>query len=67
MSNRGSQYRSLTYQELLIDYHYHITHSMSQPGTPVDNEVIESFHRSIKRELIEPNKHKSKIEMKVLI
>ncbi|EGO8854343.1 hypothetical protein D6665_14410 [Enterococcus faecalis] len=28
---------------------------------------MESFHRSIKRELIEPNKHKSKIEMKVLI
>lgn len=64
-SDRGSQYRSLSYQELLTDHH--ITHSMSQPGTPVDNAVIESFHRSIKRELIEPNKHKSKIEMKVLI
>ncbi|MBP2100560.1 integrase core domain-containing protein [Enterococcus rivorum] len=64
-SNRGSRYRSLSYQELLTDHH--ITYSMSQPGTPVDNAVIESFHRSIKRELIEPNKHKSKIEMKVLI
>lgn len=64
-SDRGSQYRSLSYQELLTDHH--ITHSMSQPGTPVDNAVIESFHRSIKRELIEINKHKSKIEMEVLI
>ena len=25
---------------------------MSEPGTPVDNAVIESYHRSIKRELI---------------
>lgn len=64
-SDRGSQYQSLSYQELLTDHH--ITHSMSQPGTPVDNAVIESFHRSIKRELIEPNKHKSKIEMKVKV
>nr|WP_277989412.1 DDE-type integrase/transposase/recombinase [Enterococcus hulanensis] len=58
-SDRGSKYRSFTYQELLTDYH--ITHSMSQSGTPVDNSVVESFHRSIKRKLIEPNKHKSKI------
>ena len=40
---------------------------MSEPGTPVDNAVVESYHRSIKRELIYPNKHKTKAEMKVLI
>ena len=40
---------------------------MSEPGTPVDNAVIESYHRSIKRELIYPNKNKTKAEMKVLI
>jgi putative transposase len=45
-SDRGSQYRSLSYQELLTDHH--ITHSVSQTGTPVDNAVIEAFHRSIK-------------------
>ena len=64
-SDRGSQYRSYAYQELLEDHH--IVHSMSEPGTPVDNAVIESYHRSIKRELIIPNKHKTKAEMKVLI
>lgn len=64
-SDGGSQYRSFIYQKLLTDHH--ITHLMSQPGTPVDNAVIESFYRSIKRELIDSNKHKSKIEMKVLI
>ena len=40
---------------------------MSEPGTPVDNAVIESYHKSIKRELIYTNKHKTKAEMKVLI
>lgn len=40
---------------------------MSEPGSPVDNAVIESYHKSIKRELIYPNKNKTKAEMKVLI
>lgn len=64
-SDRGSQYRSHAYQELLESHG--ITHSMSEPGTPVNNAVIESYHRSIKRELINPNKHKTKTQMKVLI
>ncbi|WP_438762486.1 hypothetical protein [Enterococcus sp. AZ135] len=34
-SGRGSQYRSLGYQELLTDHH--ITHSMSQPGTHIND------------------------------
>jgi len=34
---------------------------------PVDNEAIESFHRSIKRERINSNKNKTKPEMKVII
>lgn len=64
-SDRGSQYRSYAYQELLEERS--ILHSMSEPGTPVDNAVIESYHRSIKRELVIPNKHKTMAEMKVLI
>lgn len=63
--DRGSQYTSYAYSELLEKHG--IQHSMSAPGTPVDNAVIESFHRSIKRELIIPNRHKTKAEMKVLI
>ena len=63
--DRGSQYRSYALQEFLDKYG--IIHSMSEPGTPVDNAVVESYHRSIKRELIYPNKHKTKAEMKVLI
>lgn len=64
-SDQGSQYRSYAYQTLLDDNK--ITHSMSKAGTPVDNAVIESFHKSIKRELIIPNKGKTKSEMKILI
>jgi len=64
-SDRESQYTSYAYADLMEAKS--ITHSMSQPGTPVDNTVIESFHNSIKRELITPNRHKTKAQMKVLI
>jgi len=64
-SDRGSQYRSYAYRDLLESNG--IIHSMSEPGTPVDNAVIESFHKSIKTELIYPNRNKTKTEMKVLI
>ena len=64
-SDRGSQYRSYAYRELLESNH--IQHSMSEPGTPVDNAVIESYHKTIKRELIYPNSYRTKAEMVVLI
>ncbi len=64
-SDQGSQYRSYAYRDLLNKHE--IQHSMSKAGTPVDNAVIESFHKSIKRELIIPNKGKTKAEMKMLI
>ena len=35
----------------LLNLEKWMTHSMSHPGTLVDNAVIESFHHSIKREL----------------
>ena len=61
----GGQYHSHDYRELLESHS--IEHLMSEAGTPVDNAVIESFHKTIKRELIYPNRHKTKAEMKVLI
>lgn len=39
---------------------------MSHPLTPIKTVVIESFHRPIKRDLIELNKHKSNMEMHAL-
>jgi putative transposase len=64
-SDRGSQYRSYAYRDPHASKG--IIHSMSELGTPVDNAVIESFHKSIKTERIHPNKNKTKAEMKVLI
>ena len=49
-SDRGSQYASSDYQELLNEYG--MTCSMSRKGNCWDNAVMESFYRSIKTELI---------------
>lgn len=64
-SDRGSQYRCHDYVQLLRSHG--ILHSMSLPGSPLDNAIAESFFKSVKTELIYPNKHKSKTEMKVLL
>ena len=55
-SDQCSQYKSYDYRDLLESKG--ISHSMSEPVTLVDNAVIESYHKSIKRELIYPNKNK---------
>ncbi len=49
-SDRGSQYASGDYQELLQEHG--MTCSMSRKGNCWDNAVMESFYRSIKAELI---------------
>jgi putative transposase len=49
-SDRGSQYASRDYQDLLAQYG--MTCSMSRKGNCWDNAVMESFYRSIKTELI---------------
>jgi putative transposase len=49
-SDRGSQYCSKDYTEALNDNGIQI--SMSKKGDPYDNACIESFHATIKKELI---------------
>ena len=49
-SDRGSQYASNDYQDLLEEHN--MTCSMSRKGNCWDNAVMESFYRSIKTELI---------------
>jgi putative transposase len=49
-SDRGSQYCSNEYVNLLEKYGVQI--SMSRKGDPYDNACIESFHATIKKELI---------------
>ena len=50
-TDRGSQYTSQRFQSLLL--RYGCRQSMSRKGNPYDNAVMESFYRTLKRELVQ--------------
>ena len=52
-SDRGSQYTSTTYGEILG--RYGARQSVGRPGTCWDNAVAESFFATLKKELIYPH------------
>lgn len=49
-TDQGSQFLSQTYEETLKALN--IRHPYSWPGVPYDNAVIESFHATLKKELV---------------
>ncbi|UXR70551.1 IS3 family transposase [Staphylococcus sp. IVB6246] len=59
-SDRGSQYASIEYQNLLREKG--IQSSMSRKGNCYDNACIESFHSIIKKELIHHQNYKTRNE-----
>lgn len=59
-SDRGSQYASYEYRDLLKKHE--IKQSMSRKGNCWDNAVAESFFNSLKTELIYQNKFKTKAQ-----
>lgn len=59
-SDRGSQYCSHDYTDILKDQKAQI--SMSRKGDPYDNACIESFHATIKKDLIYRRRFKTKAE-----
>lgn len=59
-SDRGSQYCSNDYVKILNDREIQI--SMSRTGNPYDNACIESFHATIKKELIYRRRFKTRSE-----
>ncbi|WP_235849063.1 MULTISPECIES: IS3 family transposase [Bacillaceae] len=59
-SDRGSQYCSKEYIDLLKEEGCQI--SMSRKGNPYDNACIESFHATIKKELIYRRRFNTKAE-----
>jgi transposase InsO family protein len=61
-SDRGSQYASKDYQQLLKDYH--INCSMSRKGNCYDNAVMESFFATLKQELIYRQPYQSRQQTK---
>ncbi|EKN71259.1 integrase catalytic protein [Neobacillus bataviensis LMG 21833] len=59
-SDRGSQYCSNDYTDILKENEMQI--SMSKKGDPYDNACIESFHATIKKELIYRRKFATRAE-----
>lgn len=64
-SDRGTQYTSLAFRNLLKQYH--VTQSSSAPGSPHDNAVAESFFASIKKEDLRRNYYKTEEEFRIAI
>ncbi len=58
--DQGSQYTSRAFQRCLESHG--IARSMSRPGNPWDNAVAESFIKTLKRELINDRRYKSRDE-----
>jgi transposase InsO family protein len=59
-SDRGSQYASLDYQQILKEAG--ITCSMSRKGNCWDNAVAESFFSSLKREWVQEKNYETRAE-----
>lgn len=59
-SDRGSQYCSIDYTDILKEKKMQI--SMSKKGDPYDNACIESFHSTIKKDLIYRRRFKTRAE-----
>lgn len=56
-TDQGSQFTGGNFRDLLIKYG--VIHSNSRKGNPYDNAVMESFYRTIKRELIQDAKYET--------
>ncbi|MFC3210925.1 IS3 family transposase [Planomicrobium okeanokoites] len=59
-SDRGSQYCSNEYTDLLKEKEVQI--SMSRKGDPYDNACIESFHATLKKELVYRNRFATRVD-----
>jgi transposase InsO family protein len=64
-SDRGRQYASYAYQDLLRGYG--ITQSMSRSGNCYDNAYMESFFGTLKTELVHGERYRSRLEAKLSI
>lgn len=64
-SDQGSQYRSYAMANLCEAHG--LIQSMSRPGRPIDNAVAEAFFKTLKMEVIYPNRHLTKAKMMVLL
>jgi transposase InsO family protein len=64
-SDRGRQYASYAYQELLKEYG--MVPSMSRSGNCYDNAYVESFFGTLKTELVHGERYRSRLEARLSI
>lgn len=64
-SDRGRQYASYAYQELLREYR--LTPSMGRSGNCYDNAYVESFFGTLKTELVHGKRYRSRLEARLSI
>ena len=64
-SDRGSQYTSNDFEQLLIDLN--IKHSYSKKGYPYDNASMESFNDILKKKEVNVNNYEKFNEVKLAI
>ena len=64
-SDRGRQYASYAYQELLREYG--MTPSMSRSGNCYDNAYVESFFGTLKTELVHGERYRTRLEARLSI
>ncbi len=64
-SDRGRQYASYAYQELLREYG--LIPSMSRSGNCYDNAYVESFFGTLKSELVHGERYRSRLEARLSI
>ena len=64
-SDRGRQYASYAYQELLREYG--MTPSMSRSGNCYDNAYVESFFGTLKTELVYGERYRTRLEARLSI
>jgi transposase InsO family protein len=64
-SDRGRQYASYAYQELLRGYGF--LQSMSRSGNCYDNAYMESFFGTLKTELVHGERYQNRLEARLSI
>ena len=64
-TDQGAQYTGSEFREVLRNNHF--IQSNSRKGNPYDNAVMESFYKTLKRELLEKEHFKTKAQARLEI
>lgn len=62
-TDQGSQYTGHRFYEYSLNHHF--IHSQSRKGDPYDNAVMESFYKSLKREVLPPKQYQTKAQARL--